>query len=142
MASIVDTERFRGKVAASQGTGGDGGGTVDDMTKRLGVLESSVAEIRVNVGTINTTLPHLATQASLNDVKAALPHLATQASLNAVTAVLPHVATQANLNAVEGSIMQRMSALEVSIIKWVVGTALSSVATGAGIAFAIAKFVK
>jgi hypothetical protein len=66
MASIIDTEYFRGKAAASQRTSGNGGGSVDDILKRLGIVESSVAEIRGDVREIKAVLPHLATKADLN----------------------------------------------------------------------------
>ncbi len=94
MGGAIGLEHFRGKRAASLVTGGNDGGNVDDILKRLTALETSYAAIR--------------------------------ADLSAVAAVLPHLSTKAEI-----------SALETAMIKWIIGTVIS---TGA-LAFAIAKFV-
>ena len=94
MASVIDSDRFRGRAAASQGAGGNGGGTVDDILKRLGVVESVIGEMRADVSAIKAVMPHLATKADIN-------------------------------------------ALETKIIKWIIGTVITS----ASLAFAIARFV-
>jgi hypothetical protein len=87
---------------------------MDDVLKRLGAVESSVFELRVQVGGIAATMatnddlnelrvqvgaiaakiPHLATNDSLNELKAVIPHLATSDSLNELKAVIPHLATR------------------------------------------------
>jgi hypothetical protein len=87
---------------------------MDDVLKRLGAVESSVFELRVQVSGIATTMatnddlnelrvqvgaiaakiPHLATNDSLNELKAVIPHLATSDSLNELKAVIPHLATR------------------------------------------------
>lgn len=43
-----------------------------DVLKRLCVLESSVTEIKVQVGSISATIPHLATKADLTSLEAAM----------------------------------------------------------------------
>jgi hypothetical protein len=116
MARIIDTDHFRSRAAAPQGTSGNGGGSVEDILKRLGIVESLVGQIRVDVSAI----------------KAALPHLATKADLNAVEGSL-----SGRISTVEGSLSARINALETSIIQWIVGTVI----TVAALAFSIAKFV-
>lgn len=119
---------------------GSGGGDMDDVLKRLGGVESSVSELRVQAGGIAAQIPHLATKEGLKEVNgkvdgiiAHIPHLATKEDLKAVNgkvesiiALIPHFATKADL-----------SAMETKIIKWMVGTVLTAV----GLAFTIAKFV-
>jgi hypothetical protein len=119
---------------------GSGGGEVEDIFKRMGNVEASVAGLREQVGVIAGTIPHLATAAALADVRkevgaiaAVIPHLATAAALadlkkevGAIAAVIPHLATASSI-----------SAMETKIIKWIIGTVLSST----GLAFTIAKLV-
>ena len=50
----------------------DNDGVMSDVLKRLGVLESSVSEIKVQVGSISATIPHLATKADLTSLEAAI----------------------------------------------------------------------
>jgi hypothetical protein len=64
MAKIIDADRFREKSAA-RSAGGSGGGKVDDILKRPSIVESLVGEMRVDVGAIKATLPHLATKADI-----------------------------------------------------------------------------
>lgn len=51
--------------------------------------------------------------------------------------MMPHLATKADLAEVKGSLKADIAALESSLIKWIVGTALAV----AALAFAIARFV-
>lgn len=69
---------------------------MDDVLRRLGVVESLVAETRVDVSAIKATLPHLATKADV-------------------------VATKADINEVRSEI----NALETRIIRWIVGTTIA-----------------
>jgi hypothetical protein len=112
MATVIDTDRLHGKAASSRSSTGNGGGTMDDILKRLGNVESSVAAIRVDVGAINAILPHLATQANLHAVEKTLTE---------------------KICRVETSV----KALESSIIKWLIGTVIST----AAVAFAFAKYI-
>ncbi len=86
---------------------------MDDVLRRLGVVESLVAETREDVSAIKATLPHLATKADV-------------------------VATKADINEVRADI----NALETRIIRWFVGTTIAAVSVAASVAFTIAKFVK
>jgi hypothetical protein len=115
MATVIE-ERLRSKAAASQGAGGAGGGNMDDVLRRLSVVESSVAVIRADVTAIGAVLPHLATQSRLSEVEGSLT---------------------AKIASAEGSLNTKISALEASLIRWVVGT---GIAVGS-LAFAVAKFV-
>ncbi len=157
MARVIDTDNFRSKAAASQGTGGNGGGTVDDILKRLGVVESAVGEIRVDVGAIKTLLPHLATKADVaalsgevSAIKAVLPHLATRDELRSVEGTLQaeirsvEGSLRAEIRSVEGTLKAEVNALRADTnardtrnIKWLIGTVI----TVAALAFSIAKFV-
>jgi hypothetical protein len=76
MASIIDTDRYRGRAAASQRTGGNGGGTVDDILRRLGIVESAVVEIGGDVREIKGVLPHLATKAEIEAIGAKINSVA------------------------------------------------------------------
>ena len=127
MAIVIDEERLCGKAAASQRAGGAGGGNMDDILRRLSVVESSVAIIRADVSAINAVLPHLATQSRLSEVEGAL---------NVRISTLEGSLT-ARINAVDGSLTAKISDLHASLIRWVVGTGLAA----GSLAFAIAKFV-
>jgi hypothetical protein len=112
MASVIDSDRVRGKAAASQGTRGNSGGTVEDILRRLGVIESSIGEMRNEIGALRT-------------------------EVGAITSVLPHLATKAELCRVEGSLKAEINSLETRIIKWLIGTVIASTS----LAFVIARFV-
>jgi hypothetical protein len=115
MPKVVDADRFRAGTART--TGGSGGGNMDDVLRRLGVVENLLAETREVVSAIKTAVLHLATKAEVNDLKA---------GVSSIDATLPHLASKADLNA-----------LETKIIRWLVGTLLAAVTA----AFTIAKFV-
>ena len=97
---------------------------MDDVLRRLGIVESLCAETREDVSAIKGAFGHLATKADLNDLKA---------DVNAIKATLPHLATKAEINEVRADI----NALEAKIIRWIVGTTIAA----ASVAFTIAKFV-
>jgi hypothetical protein len=96
---------------------------VDDVMKRLGVLERDMSELKVQVGTIAAQLPHLATKAEIGDLKAM-----TSAQIGDLKAMT---------NAQIGDLKAAISEAQTSIVQWVVGTTIAA----AGIAFAIAKLV-
>jgi hypothetical protein len=79
MTAVVDLEECRSEVSSDKypsrarvGKSNGGGGGMDDVLKRLGVLESSVADIRAQVSGISATIPHLATKADVSAVEAAI----------------------------------------------------------------------
>jgi hypothetical protein len=86
---------------------------LDDILKRLGVVEQGLAELRTQVSAILALIPHLATKADV----ALIPHLATKADVEAVRCEL--------------------ATMQATIIKWYVATSL----TVAGLAFAAARFI-
>jgi hypothetical protein len=63
MGNIVGSDRFRGNSPVLTGSGGNDGGPLDDVLKRLSALETSVASIAA-------ILPHLATKADINGLRA------------------------------------------------------------------------
>jgi DNA-binding FrmR family transcriptional regulator len=138
----------------------EGGGDMDDVLKRLGAVESSVSELRVQVSGIASTmatkddlnaiqvqvsgiaatLPYLATKDDLKEVRgevaaiaASIPHMATNDGLTEVRAIIPHLATNAALNNLKATLHET----ETRIIKWII----ASVLTTSGLAFSIARFV-
>ena len=90
---------------------------MDDILKRLGNVEASVGELKVQVRVIAATIPHLATAASMTEIKAAVV---------GVSSIIPYLATK-----------EDVLSMETTIIKWIIATVLTSV----GVAFAIARFV-
>ena len=120
---------------------GGNGGAMDDVLKRLGAVESSVSELRIQVGGIAGTM---ATKDDVNKLQvqvsgtaATIPYLATkddlkelQAQVSGIAAAIPYLATKADL-----------SAMETTIIKWIIATVLTSVGLAGGLAFSIARFV-
>jgi hypothetical protein len=120
----------RGTVSDSSVGSGSGGGDVEDILKRLGNVETHVAELRSQVSAILAVIPHLATKADVADLRAA-----TKADFADVKA-----ATKADVADVRAEVAQvraDVAAVETAIIKWIVATVLASTA----LAFTIAKFV-
>ena len=97
---------------------------MDDVLRRLGVVESLVAETREDVSALKAGFAHLATKADLNELKA---------DVGAIKATLPHLATKAEINGVRADI----NALETRMIRWLVGTTIAA----ASVAFTVARFV-
>src|SRR5262245_19436763 len=127
MSKRVDIDVFRRKSPAPDASGGDGG-NMDDFSRRLGIVESLVAEIREIVSAIQAALPHLATKADLNDstaeFKGGMNEL--KGDVRAINAIIPHLATKADLYA-----------LETRIVRGFIATVLAAVSA----TFAIARFV-
>jgi len=88
---------------------------MDDVLRRLGRVEASVAATREDVRTIRALLPHLATRADING---------TGGDTNSV---------HAEMNLLRADI----NGMEARLIRWFVGTAIATTSA----AFAVAKFV-
>jgi chromosome segregation ATPase len=148
MDSVVEYRR-RGAITHSFDDSGSGGGSVDDIFRRLGNVEKDVSESRAEIRAISAVIPHLATAASV---------FALRSEVAAILAIIPHLATKADLKAeisdvrgeiadVRGEIADvktavaevrtEVASMETKIIKWIIGTVLSST----GLAFTVAKFV-
>ena len=133
---------------------------MDDVLRRVSVIESSVAIIRADVSAIKAVLPHLATQSRLSEVEGSVNvKISTlegsltarintvegslTARINAVEGALTarinsvEGSLTAKINSVEGALTTKISDLHASLIRWVVGTGLAA----GSLAFAIAKFV-
>jgi hypothetical protein len=117
---------------------GSSGGAMDDVLKRLGAVESSVSELRIQVGGIAGTM---ATKDDVNKLQVQVSGIAAtmatkdelnklQAQVSGTAAAIPYLATKADL-----------SAMETTIIKWIIATVLTSVGLAGGLAFSIARFV-
>jgi hypothetical protein len=119
MSVVVDSGRHAGRGVTSRAAGGSGGGDMDDVLKRLGVVEISLSDVRAHVSAITAVVPHLATKADIHDTRAAIQGTKTE---------------------IQG-VRAEMNAMETRIIKWIVGTGLASAALASGIASIIAKFV-
>jgi archaellum component FlaC len=144
---------------------GGSGGNMDDVLKRLGAVESSVSELRVQVSGIAATMATkdelnrlqaqvsgiaatMATkdelnrlQAQVGGIAATIPYLATNEALNEIKATLPSLATKADVKADILTLRADMYAMETKIIKWMIATTLTSVGLATGLAFSIAKLV-
>lgn len=90
---------------------------MEDIQKRLGAVESAVSEIKAQVAgiasTIASVMPHLATKADVNELKAEL---------------------KADISELRAEVHAR----ESSLLKWLIGTLIASVA----LACTIAKLVR
>lgn len=82
---------------------------MEDIVRRLGAVESAVSEIKAQVASIVSILPHLATKADVNALKA-------------------------DISAVRVEVHAR----ESSLLKWLIGTLIASVA----FACTIAKLIR
>jgi hypothetical protein len=54
------------------GSSSGGGGMDDDILRRLGTLEKDMSEVKVQIGSINAQLPHLATKADVAELRASI----------------------------------------------------------------------
>jgi uncharacterized protein YoxC len=110
MASMIDTESFRGTAAASHRTGGRGGGGVDEIPRRLTAVESTVEGVRKETSII---------LADVSAIKAQVPHLSTKADL---------LATKADLQEGIAQLRTEFHAFQTRLIQWQIGTGLAVIA--------------
>jgi len=143
MNGAIGSHRFRSTAAASLETDTGDGGNVDEVFKRLGVIETTVTDLRLQVIAITTLLPNLATKAELASSKAEIKEdiHSVQTEVSAIKAVLPHLASKADVSALRGELKADMHTMEAAIIKWIVGTAIASAAVASAIASVVAMFV-
>jgi hypothetical protein len=88
----------RSRAAAGGLGAGPGGGDMDDVLRRLGVIEKDVSDIKADVAAIAVQLPQMATKTEVAAIAAQLPHMATKADVGDA---------------------------KVSIIQWMVGTTIA-----------------
>jgi len=88
------------------------GGRVDDILRRLGNVETDVSALKVQMGSILTLLPHLATKTDIAEFR---------------TELMTDI----------GGVRTEIASLETRAIKWMIATVLASTA----VAFSIARFV-
>lgn len=128
--SRSDSYPSRSSASKSGGSGGD----MDDVLKRLGAVESSVSELKVQVRGIAATM---ATKDDLNDLRVQVngiaATMATKDELNDLRVQVSGIGASIQFMATKAD----LSAMETKIIKWMIATVLTAV----GLAFTIAKFV-
>lgn len=86
---------------------------MEDIFKRLGAVELAISEIKAQVAGMASVIASV------------MPHLATKADVNAL---------KADINALRAEVHAR----EASLLKWLLGTLIASMA----LACTIAKFVR
>ena len=108
---------------------------MDEVLKRLGAVETAVSEIKVQVGAIAATLPHLATKDDVRvEISAVRVEVAeVKAQVAGIAAVMPHLVTKADLGAVKAEV----SELGSKLISWLVATGIAT----AGLVITAMKFV-
>jgi hypothetical protein len=123
---------------------------VDDTQKRLGIIETAIAEIKAILvglatkselqqfrGEMKAELEKI--RGDIREVSATLPHLATKEEIKSL-----HLATKEEIKDLQGDIREfkglfraELNALETRQLRWFIGTVI----TCATLAFSIAKFV-
>jgi hypothetical protein len=78
MNRVVESDRYGGRDVALRAAGGSGGGSVDDILKRLGAVEISVADLHAQVSDIAAVMPHLATKADIHAVRSDVNSMETR----------------------------------------------------------------
>jgi hypothetical protein len=78
---------------------------MEDILRRLGAVESAVTEIKAQVASIAAVMPHLATKADVNALKADIT-----------------------------GVRSEVHARESSLLRWLIGTLIASVALACTIA--------
>src|SRR5579883_1000473 len=81
VSSVTQYEFRPGPPCTSFGVaGGSDGGDMDDVLRRLGVLEKDVSEIKTSVAGIAAQLPYLATKAEVMAVRTEVMAVRTEVS--------------------------------------------------------------
>ena len=132
MNRVVDSDRYLGGGSVSRVAGGNGGGNVDDILKRLGAVEVGVSDLRVQVGAIVAVLPHLATKEDIQGTKVDIQ--GTRVEIQGTRTEIQGVRVEIQ------SVRADMHAMEARIIKWMIGTSIASAAVASTIASVVAKF--
>jgi hypothetical protein len=78
MNRVVESDRHGSRGIASRAVGGNGGGIVDDLLKRIGAVEVPVADIRVQVSAISAVIPHLGTKAEIHALRSDMHSMETR----------------------------------------------------------------
>ena len=125
MDSVVEYRR-RGAVTHSFDDSGSGGGSVDDIFRRLGNVEKDVSESRAEIRAISAVIPHLATKA---DLKAEISDIRGE--------IADARGEIADVKTAVAEVRTEVASMETKIIKWIIATVLAT----AGVVFSIAKFV-
>jgi hypothetical protein len=152
MSAAVERDEYRDEVRGGKYppqfrvgvSDGGGGGMEDDVLKRLGVVESSVSEIRTQVGGITSILPHLATKADLSreigsvraEVGSGIAALSSEiGSVRAEIGSLKVDLTE-NIGLLKVDLTEKIGLLENRLVRWIIGIIIAA----AGLAFTIGRY--
>ena len=98
---------------------------MDDTQKRLGIIETTLAEIKAFLANVATKTELEQLRGEVREIKAVLPHLATKADLEAVKA-----SVKVDIEAVKTHVAN----LHTAMIRWMVGTMLGGTAAAYSVA--------
>ena len=118
MNAVIDPNSFSSTAAAPLDAN-KGRGNMDEVLKRLGILEVTVTDVRLQLASVIAVLPHLATKADLQAVRTEVQAIRT------------------DVQAVRTDLQGQISGL----IKWIVGTGLGAAGVAAAVATAISKLM-
>jgi hypothetical protein len=96
---------------------------MDDLTARVGRLETIAADTRADVAAIKATLPHLATKPDMSDPRAEL-----KADIGRL---------DARIERVDGNVAR----MEASMVRWFVGLTVACGGVAGSLAFTAAKLI-
>ena len=113
--------------------------------RRLGNIETDVSALKVQVGSIVTMLPFLATKADIADLRTELKtdigglRTELKTEIGGLGAELKSDigGLRTELKSDIGGLRTEVASLETRIIKWMIATVL----TASGVAFSLARFV-
>jgi len=134
MNAVIDPNSFRSTAAASLDAD-KARGNMDEILKRLGILETTLTDVRLQLASVLALLPTFATKADLTNV---------EKKADAIAAVLPHLATKAELEGVRTDVQTVRTDLQTQVsvlIKWIVGTGLGAAGVAAAVATVISRLM-
>lgn len=143
MNAVVGSHRSRSKAAAPL-EAETGESYVDEILKRLGSLETVVADMRVQASAVAALLPTFATKSDLLATKGELKEDIHGVRLEVQTVRTEMQTLRAEMQTLKTelkgdslSLRADMGAMEARLIRWFVGTAIAI----AALAFTAAKYV-
>src|SRR6185503_20463475 len=134
MNAVIDPNSFCSTAAASLDAD-KARGNMDEILKRLGILETTLTDVRLQLASVLALLPTFATKADLANV---------EKKADAIAAVLAHLATKAELEGVRTDVQTVRTDLQTQVsvlIKWIVGTGLGAAGVAAAVATVISRLM-
>jgi hypothetical protein len=130
MNGVVGANRVRSRAAASPDINERERGSMDDTSRRLSLLEAAVAEIRALLG-------QTATKADLGEIRVELRDEISSSRMETQSVRLEVQVVRTEVQALRADV----NAMETRMIKWMIGTTISTTLSVGALAFSIAKFV-